>query len=91
MSEDVNKRVLLYRPVGCNSCNAGYKGRAAVHELMPINEDLRKLIDTNANTDVIRQKALEDGMTTLLQAAIDLVLKGDTSFDEAMRVGFTLG
>ena len=91
MSKDVEERVLLYKPIGCNSCNGGYRGRAAVHELMPVNEDLRKLIDTNANTDKIREKALDDGMTTLFQAAADLALRGETSFDEAIRVGFTLG
>lgn len=91
MSKDVEERVLLYRPVGCNSCNAGYRGRSAVHELMPISEELRKLIDNNANIDKIRERAIEEGMTTLFQAALDLVLKGQTSFDEAMRVGFTLG
>ncbi len=91
LSKDINERVLLYHPVGCNSCNGGYRGRAAVHELMPINEEMRKLIDTDANIDEIRKKALEEGMSTLFQAAAELALKGTTSFDEVMRVGFTLG
>lgn len=81
----------LYRPIGCNSCNGGYRGRTAVHELMLINENIRRLIDINANTDEIRKEALKDGMTTLLQAARNLAIEGTTSFDEVMKVGFTLG
>ena len=57
---------------------------------MQISEGIRRLIDTNANVDKIREKALEEGMTTLFQSALILALKGDTTFDEVMRVGFTL-
>ena len=77
--------------MGCNSCNKGYRGRSAVHELMPINESIRRLIDTDSNIDELRHKAIEDGMTTLLESAAVLAIKGDTSYDEVMRVGFTLG
>lgn len=81
----------LHKAIGCNSCSGGYRGRAAVHELMIINESIRRLIDTHANVDKIREQALADGMTTLFQSALVLALKGDTTFDEVMRVGFTLG
>ncbi|HZK00788.1 MAG TPA: ATPase, T2SS/T4P/T4SS family [Tissierellaceae bacterium] len=87
---DENEELILYQPVGCNNCNGGYRGRAAVHELMPINENLRKLIDKGANTDEIRESAVADGMTNLFQAATALAIKGETTFDEVMRVGFTI-
>lgn len=86
-----DENIILHKAIGCNSCNGGYRGRAAVHELMPINENIRRLIDTNATVDKIREKAVEEGMTTLFQSALALALKGDTTFDEVMRVGFTLG
>ena len=86
-----SEELILYKAVGCNSCNKGYKGRSAVHELMPINESVRRLIDTGANIDDLRNKAVEDGMTSLLQSASILAIKGETSYDEVMRVGFTLG
>lgn len=88
---DKEKITMLFKPVGCNACNNGYRGRAAVHEVMLVNENIRRLINKGANTDDIRIKALEDGMTTLLQSAADLALKGDTSFEEIMRAGYTLG
>ena len=81
----------LYKAVGCNSCNKGYRGRASVHEVMLVNENIRRLINKGASTDDIRKTALEDGMTTLLQSAVALALKGETSFEEIMRAGYTLG
>lgn len=86
-----NERLILHRAVGCSSCNSGYKGRTAVHELMPINEEIRKLIDQDGNIDKLRNKAIEEGMTTLLQSAAALAIEGTTSYDEVMKVGFTLG
>jgi len=83
--------ISLYKPVGCNSCNNGYRGRAAVHEVMLVNENIRRLINKSANTDDIRKTAMEDGMSTLLKSATDLALKGETSFEEIMRAGYTLG
>lgn len=90
MGIDGDKEITLFKPIGCNSCNHGYRGRAAVHEVMLVNENIRRLINTGANTDDIRKRALDDGMSTLLQSAADLALKGDTSFEEIMRAGYTL-
>lgn len=88
---DTDKEVTIYKPVGCNVCNGGYKGRMGIHEIMAVDEGLRKLVDTNANIDQIRKYAVEKGMTTLLEAAKDVALEGKTSYEEIMRVGFTLG
>jgi type IV pilus assembly protein PilB len=88
---NAEEEIMLYKPVGCNSCNNGYRGRAAVHEVMLVNENIRRLINKGANTDDIRSQALKDGMSTLFQSATNLALKGDTSFEEIMRAGYTLG
>lgn len=87
---DVNEDVFLCRPVGCSNCVGGYKGRTAIHEVLPMDEDIRQLIDLGATTDEIRKKAIENGMTTLLGSASRLALNGTTSFEEVLRVGFTL-
>ncbi len=100
VANDQEKRILgyrgeqplkLFRPVGCPLCSKGYKGRTAVHELMVMNEAVRNVIDNGGNTDEIRKQALKDGMNTLLQAAAKLALSGVTSFDEVIRIGYTLG
>ncbi len=91
LEKSENESLILHKPVGCNACNAGYSGRAAVHEIMPVNEEIRKLIDSGATTDKIREKAVEQGMTSLFDSALALAEQGKTSFEEVMRVGFTLG
>ncbi|MBU5426692.1 Flp pilus assembly complex ATPase component TadA [Tissierella pigra] len=88
---NMNEKLILNEAVGCSSCNNGYKGRRAIHELMPVNEEIRYLIDNNTNIDELRNKAIENGMATLLQSAANLVINGDTSYEEVLRVGFTLG
>ena len=88
---DKDEELTLYKPVGCTACNAGYKGRGAVHELMPISERIRQIIDKKGNVDEIRSEAIKGGMTTLLQSVSARALKGETSYEEVLRVGFTLG
>jgi len=88
---DEKEKLTLYKAGGCSSCNNGYRGRRAVHELMPINENIRQLIDQGTNIDELRKQAIKDGMTTLLQSAATLAIIGDTSYEEVLRVGFTLG
>ncbi len=83
--------LILYKPVGCNACNKGYAGRIAVYEIMAINEEIRRLIDSGATTDKIRDEALKQGMTTLFDSAYELAEQGKTSFEEVMRVGYSLG
>lgn len=88
---DVDEKIILNKAVGCSSCNKGYKGRTAIHELMTINENIRLLIDKGVNIDELRKRAIEDGMITLLQSAAAVAINGDTSYNEVLRVGFTLG
>lgn len=85
-----NEKVFLYKSDNCNNCINGYKGRVAVHEIMPINEEIRELIDRRASSDEIRNFSISQGMTTLYDDAVSLVLKGVTTIDEVLKVGYTL-
>jgi type II secretory ATPase GspE/PulE/Tfp pilus assembly ATPase PilB-like protein len=68
---------------GCASCeNTGLRGRAALHELMTVTRELRRLIQTGARADQLQHQALYDGMRTLRQDGIDKVLAGVTSIAE---------
>ena len=72
---------------GCNSCNkTGYRGRIGIYELMLVNSKIRRMIFDNAPTQVIREGAMENGMTTLYQDGILKVLQGLTTFEEVYRV-----
>ena len=84
-AEDVH----LFRGRGCEACRkTGYKGRIGVFELMVMNDRLRSLAVAGAPTEQMRDAAIEDGMRTLKQDAIQKVLEGVTTFEEMLRVVF---
>lgn len=80
--------VVLYDPVGCNSCNRGYKGRIGVYEIMEITPRLKRIISNREDSDVLKQAALEEGMSTLRMSAARTALQGITSYSEMLRVSF---
>ena len=76
-------KLTVYRPVGCEHCDkTGFRGRAAIHELMMVSGALRHLIQTGARADEIQRHALGEGMRTLRQDGIDKVLAGMTTIEE---------
>jgi type IV pilus assembly protein PilB len=75
----------LYRAKGCVACaGTGYAGRVALYEVMNVHGRIRRHIE--ATTEEIFAAAVEDGMTTLRQDGIRIVLEGVSSFDEIRRV-----
>jgi type IV pilus assembly protein PilB len=76
----------LFQAVGCNACNAGYKGRLGVFEVLRISPAISDLIMRHGTSIDIMQQALTEGMTTLRQDAVDKVRQGLTSLDEINRV-----
>ena len=80
--------VILYDPVGCQSCNRGYKGRIGVYEIMEISPRLKKIISRKEDSDVLKKAALEEGMSTLRMSSVRCALQGITSFSEMLRVSF---
>ncbi len=83
-------QVTFYRGAGCQFCrNTGYKGRMGVFELMVVDNEIRELILQKAPTHVLRQAALEAGMISLKQDAMQKILEGITTMEEALRVIYT--
>jgi type II secretory ATPase GspE/PulE/Tfp pilus assembly ATPase PilB-like protein len=79
--------VTFYRGRGCERCRqTGYRGRTGVFELMLITDHLRELVLRKAPTHEMRQAALEAGMVTLRQDAMQKILEGTTTMEEALRV-----
>ena len=77
----------VYQPKGCTKCNGiGYKGRTIISEVLVINKDIEQLIYQNALSSQIRDKAIENGMLTMLQDGILKVLEGETTLEEVKRV-----
>jgi type IV pilus assembly protein PilB len=77
----------FYEPMGCSTCaNTGFKGRLAMHEVMPMTEDIGKLALRNASSEEVRRMAIEQGMRTLRQDGWLKVAEGMTTIGEVLRV-----
>jgi general secretion pathway protein E len=74
----------VYRAVGCSACNAtGFRGRTAIHELLRIDDVLRRAIQCGEGEEVLEQRLQG---ATLYQCGLDLVLAGTTTLEEVTRV-----
>jgi type II secretory ATPase GspE/PulE/Tfp pilus assembly ATPase PilB-like protein len=77
----------LYRPKGCPKCgNTGYKGRMGIHELLVATDEVKRMIQKRRPVEELRQRAIEEGMATLLQDGIQKVVKGHTDFKQVRAV-----
>ncbi len=75
----------FYHGEGCVTCNGvGYSGRIGVFELMVVSKEIRKLILKGSPTSDIQETAEREGMKTLRQAGIELVLKGETTIEQVL-------
>jgi type IV pilus assembly protein PilB len=82
---------VIHKGSGCSVCNgSGYKGRTAIHEVMPVNKDIRVLIDNKASIDDIRSAAAANGTVTLRESCKKLVLSGVTTVEEMIRVTYSI-
>jgi type II secretory ATPase GspE/PulE/Tfp pilus assembly ATPase PilB-like protein len=79
-------RFTLYRPVGCEHCNQGYKGRVGLHELMLGSDAIKRLIQARGRVDQILGQALGEGMRTLRQDGMEKVLAGITDMKQVRKV-----
>jgi type IV pilus assembly protein PilB len=76
-----------YEPVGCARCShTGYKGRTGIYEVMVLNDEIRSMTIERVSADVIRAKAVEEGMRVLRADGLEKVRLGLTSISEVSRV-----
>jgi type IV pilus assembly protein PilB len=76
----------FYYGRGCDACNnTGYKGRKGIYELLDLNDPLRELINERAPSVVLKQKAIELGMTTLRQDGLRCIYEGETTIEEILK------
>jgi type II secretory ATPase GspE/PulE/Tfp pilus assembly ATPase PilB-like protein len=79
--------IKFYAPKGCAECNnSGYKGRLAIHEVLEVKEEIRKLIMAHASAQDIKDAAIRGGMTTMLQDSLANAARGLTSIEEILRI-----
>jgi len=77
----------VYEPVGCLECrNTGYMGRAGLYEVMPMNDTLADLIQTETDMTQFRRQAMKNGMRNLRLSGAQKVAAGQTTIEEVLRV-----
>ncbi len=77
----------FFKGTGCEKCRkTGYYGRTGIHELLEMTDNIRALIDGKTEEETIRAKAIKAGMTTLQQNAAKLLIKGETTLEELLRL-----
>ena len=75
----------LYQPAGCRDCNErGYRGRVAVYEVMPFWDGLKELVINGASAAELKQEAIRLGMQTLRMSALNKVMAGVSTLEEAL-------
>ena len=78
---------MLYRAVGCAACSrTGYRGRLAVHEVLVMSEEIRRMVVERYSSDDIKKTALSQGMLTLREDGLVKVAQGKTTLEELFRV-----
>jgi type IV pilus assembly protein PilB len=78
--------VTFYEGTGCAHCNnTGYKGRIGIFEVMPIDEEIRGLVESDANSIQIEEAAMKKGMVNLRESALRKLEEGVTTFEEVVR------
>ena len=77
----------MWRAVGCRSCaGTGYRGRIALHEVMPVTEEIERLAVERASAHDIQRVALSEGMDMLRTDGLRKAATGDTTLAEVLRV-----
>lgn len=75
-----------YKPVGCSACNNGYKGRVGIYEVMPVSEEIQRIILADGSALEIAEQARKEGVRSLRESGLRKVKIGVTSLEEVLAV-----
>ncbi|TNF62290.1 MAG: type IV-A pilus assembly ATPase PilB, partial [Burkholderiales bacterium] len=84
--EEIDGTWTPYRPVGCSACNNGYKGRVGIYQVMPISEEIQRIILRGGSALDIAHQAGKEGVRTLRESGLLKVRQGLTSLEEVLSV-----
>ncbi len=85
-NEDLDGTWSPFRPVGCSACNNGFKGRVGIYQVMPISEEIQRIILRGGTALDIAQQAGLEGVRTLRESGLLKVRQALTSLDEVLNV-----
>jgi type IV pilus assembly protein PilB len=83
---DLDAGVTVYRPVGCERCTKGYKGRIGIFQVMTVSDTIGRLIMEGGNAIQLAEQAAREGVKNLRQSGLSKVKAGVTSLEEINRV-----
>ena len=84
--KDLKEGIKIFKAVGCDNCNGGYKGRVGIYQVMEISEEMGRLIMGGANSLDLADQARKEGIDDLRRSALKKVMAGLLSLEEANRV-----
>ncbi len=84
--EEIANGLQIFQAAGCSNCTDGYKGRTGIYEVMPVSEEIGRIIMTGGSVLDIKQQATREGVWGLRQAGLNKVRQGMTTLDEINRV-----
>lgn len=84
--QEISSGLTIYKPVGCELCSEGYKGRVGIFEVMPISDAMKRLIMEGASAIGLRDQADKEGINDLRRSGLNKVKEGITSLKELNRV-----
>jgi len=73
-----------YRPVGCSMCNNGYKGRVGIYQVMPITDEIQRIILRDGSAMDIAEQSEKEGVNSLRRSGLNKVRMGITSLEEVL-------
>ena len=82
--DDVDGSWTPYRPVGCTMCSNGYKGRVGIYQVMPITDEIQRIILRDGSALEIAAQAESEGVRSLRQSGLHKVKLGMTSLEEVV-------
>ena len=85
-AEDLDGNWKPFRAVGCSSCTNGYKGRVGIYQVMPITEEIQKIILNEGTSMDIANQAQRDNVRDLRQSGLINVRAGMTTLEEVISV-----
>ncbi len=80
------KNLTIYKAAGCDQCSSGYKGRVGIYQVMPVSEDMGRIIMEGGNAMQLADQAAKEGVADLRQSGLQKVKDGIISLEEVNRV-----
>ncbi|MBX3631625.1 MAG: type IV-A pilus assembly ATPase PilB [Simplicispira sp.] len=84
--EDIDGSWVPYKPVGCSACNNGYKGRVGIYQVMPVSEEIQRIILRDGSALEIAAQAKAEGVRSLRESGLHKARMGMTSLEEVLAV-----